>query len=383
MKMLFDPRRALALLLFTSTALAAEVAIPSTNYVVIAPTPALALERQRQLEWSARVFETLMGMRPPRGRVTLTDTPSGSVVGAAGTSTALVNTFPLTPQPPAADGTVWNLSWFARERGGSARNTADFSVLTHEAAHLQLIFTVNFHSSDALKKRFNGYGSFLPDWLDEAVAVYHEPDALRRGRRERFKLSTHIPLRTFFTMNHPGEAGGAQVIEIEAKTPEEAQRKLAEFRDSQHDNLRTSAEALTKDPVSVDEFYTQSLAVIEYLAARGGAPFFRFVLVQQNYGFFMDDILRDWQNRQKEIVSQRAEIESAASKTAKPLPVAKDDPAGPRPPRANSIAGVLVRPGEPVNPMPASVEVLEADFVRWIEQNYPNYRPNLPPYPSK
>jgi hypothetical protein len=63
--------------------------------------------------------------------------------------------------------------------------------------------------------------------------------------------------------------------------------------------------------------------------------------------------------------------------------VVKGDPAGPMPPWPNSIGGVLVRPGEAVNPMPLNVESLEDDFVLWVKQNYPKYRPNLPPFPKK
>ena len=96
-------RAAIAGLALLSTA-AAEVTLPSTNYVIVAPTGAVLPLRQAQLKWSARVFETLMGVRPPRGRIVLSDTPNGSVVSANGDAAALVNTIPLTSQPPAADG---------------------------------------------------------------------------------------------------------------------------------------------------------------------------------------------------------------------------------------------------------------------------------------
>ena len=375
-------RAAIAGLALLATS-AAEVTLPSTNYVIVAPTNLVLPLRQAQLEWSARVFETLLGVRPPRGRIVLSDTPNGSVVSANGAAAALVNTIPLTPQPPAADGSLWNLSWFMNERAAGGRGPA-FSALTHEAAHMQLVLTVNFHASAELKAAFNGYGSFLPDWLDEAVAVYHEPDSLKLARRKRFNPGAIIPLKNFFIMSHPGTPSAPQVISIEAKTPEEARKKFAAFKASQHAALQQTAEALKNDSVTVDRFYSQALAVIEYLSARGGLPFFRFVVVEQNVGKSFDEILVDWRAKQKEIALLRAGIEAGAAKREPPpRKLAPGDPAGPPPPLANKIAGVLVRPGEAVNSMPLTLDVMELDFVNWVAKNYPKYRPGLPPFPEK
>ena len=361
----------------------AEVYLPSTNYVIVAPKQSVLPLRQAQLEWSARVFETLMGMRPPRGRVVLTDSPTGSAVSAAGDAAALVNTVPLSPQPPAADGSVWNLSWYLSERGAGGRGPT-FSALTHEAAHLQLIYTVNFDVSEKLKAAFNGYGSFLPDWLDEAVAVFHESDSLKLGRRIRFNPREIIPLKTFFTMSHPGTSESPQVIRIEAKTAEEARKKLAMFKSSQQPALQATAEALKSGGASVDLFYSQALAVIEYLIARGGLPFFRFVLVEQCDAKSFDEILVRWRATQRDIVRLRPGIErEAAKREPPPRWAAAGDPAGQPPPRVNKIAGVLVRPGEAVNSMPLSVDDMEADFVNWVSRNYPKYRPKLPPFPER
>jgi hypothetical protein len=370
------------MLLASGIVAAAEVNVPSTNYVIVAPSQAAVSDRQSQLEWSARVFETLMGVRPPRGRIILTDTPAGSVMTGSGESSALVNTVPLVPQPPAADGTLWNLSWFINENLSRAAQKPSFTVLTHEAAHLQLVFTVNFHASADLKARFNGYGSFLPDWLDEAVAVFHEPDGLKAARRQRFNLRARIPLQVLFTMNHPGTTGRVEVLQIEAKTPEETRQKLAAFKASQHASLQQTAESLTKDRASVDEFYTECLAVIEYLIDRGGFPFFRFMLVEQNNGKTFDDVLQGWQIKFGEIIAQRASAEMSAART-KPPPrmIAPSDTAGSLPVWATKIAGVLVRPGEAVNRMPPSVDLLEMDFARWVQKNYPRYQPNLPQFP--
>ena len=375
-------RAALLSLAFLPAA-AAEVTVKSTNYVIIGPTSKLMPLRQAQLEWSARVFETLMGMRPPRGRVVLTDTPSGSVVSMSGEAAALVNTIPLTPQPPAADGSVWNLSWFMNDRKVSGRGPL-FSALTHEAAHLQLLLTVNFHASQELKDAYNGYGSFLPDWLDEAVAVFHEPESLKVLRRTRFNPATRVPFKNFFTMSHPGTPTAPQILRIEAKSPEEARKKFAAFRASQHAALQRTAEALGQDKVAVDAFYGQALAVIEYLVARGGLPFFRFVVVGQNSAKSIDEILLEWREKRKEIERLRPEIEREAAKLSPPpRTLAPGDPAGTPPVRANKIGGVLVRPGEAVNQMPPSLELMEADFVSWVAKSYPKFRSNLPRFPEK
>ena len=371
-----------ASLFFQVAARAADLVLPSTNYVIIAPNPGILLERQRHLEWSARMFETLLGMRPPMGRVTFSDAPAGAQVNADGSAAALVNAFPLTRQPPAPDGTVWNLSWFALEMTAAGPGNANFSVLTHEAAHLQLIFTANFHSAQTLKARFNGYGSFLPDWLDEAVAVFHEPDALRASRRSRFRVRERIPFPAFFTMEHPGRTGTSEVMKIRANSAEEARKKVAAFQASQEAALKASNKAMTDTGASVEAFYNQALAVSEYLVDRGGLPFFRFVLIEQNNGRKMDDILRAWPKRQRQITAERSAVERAAGSKPPLSAVTKGDPAGPRPPRANAIAGVLVRPGEALNPMPPSVGALEADFVEWVRIKYPRYAFPFTPFPG-
>ena len=362
----------------------AAVAAQSTNYVLIAPTVPMLTERQKQLEWSARIFETLMGVKVPRGRITFSNSPTGSVMTAGGSATAMMNAFPLTPQPAAADGTHWSLSWFANENAAAQRPGGIETALTHEAAHMQLIYAVNFNAVEALRSRFNGYGSFLPDWIDEAVAVYHEPDATKGERRKGFKLSRRLPFRVFFTMDHPGANGRAEVIQVEAGSAEEMRKKVEAYKATQKQSLTNTAELLADDAVAASRFYTQALAVIEYFTARGGLPFFRYVVVQQAYGKLMDQILREWFVKQREIVSRRPGIERlAAERPARSWGVVKGDPAGPMPVWPNTIGGVLVRPGEAVNPMPLTLEELEADFITWVKANYPRYRPNLPPFPKK
>ena len=376
-------RRIAILALIVVSSARADVAVNSTNYVIVGPSANVLPPRQAQLEWSARIFETLMGVRPPRGRVVLTDNPSGTVLSTNGDTAALVNTVPLTPKAPAADGSLWNLSWFLNEGAGKGRGPT-MNAMTHEAAHMQLVMTVNFHASEELKAGFNGYGSFLPDWLDEAVAVYHEPDSLKKSRRARFNPAARISLKDFFTMSHPGTPSSPQIIKIEATSAEEARRKFAAISQSQRAALVESVQTMKNDAVSVNLFYSQALAVIEYFVARGGLPFFRFVVVEQNAAKSIDDILRAWRVKQKEITQQRPAIEAEAAKhPAPPRTLTAGDPAGPPPSRANKIAGVLVRPGEAVNQMPSSLEVMEADFVAWVAKNYPKYRPGLPPFPGK
>ena len=85
-----------------------------------------------------------------------------------------------------------------------------------------------------------------------------------------------------------------------------------------------------------------------------------------------------------DIDTVRAVIEEAGkfgSEVLAPLN-APGDKADPPPPWANKIAGVLVRPGEAVNQMPPSVDVMDVDFENWIVKNYPKYTPSLPPYPA-
>lgn len=81
-------------------------------------------------------------------------------------------------------------------------------VLPHEIAHVLL--AVRFFADDTGVSH-DGYGTPLPDWLDEAIAIWAEPPA---SRRERVAYARALPdkwldLETILSMSHPAANNSA------------------------------------------------------------------------------------------------------------------------------------------------------------------------------
>ncbi len=342
---------------------AAGAEVHAPHYDIEAPSVQIAKAKQRELEWSAALFEDLFSLAPPRGKVILSDTP-----GAQGT-------------PPMAGatggGAKWTLPWFTGMPPGMPQGMgAQLKALTHEAAHLQLLHLVNDGCAPDLKKRFNGYGSYLPDWVDEAVAVYHEPDGQKKERRVQLKASLrdHIPFATYFTMDHPLGANGGRGLPPGLMPPAGG---------------GVGGGAVPNSPglERANIFYVQSLGVIEYLVAVGGKPFFRFCVARLQHGAAMDAVLAEWHARFKEIkkLIRRARRRPWSAADAAKLGKGAQ-PRAATSARKDEAAALwpLLRPrkGERVGRLPRDVEALEADWVRWIERRYPGYRPRLPRFPE-
>jgi len=83
-------------------------------------------------------------------------------------------------------------------------------VLPHEIAHLLL--AVRFFRED--HGPADGYGTPLPDWLDEAVAIWAEPPASleKRVAQARELPAEYLDLRSILTRPHPAAGQSAGYI---------------------------------------------------------------------------------------------------------------------------------------------------------------------------
>ncbi|MBI4617719.1 MAG: hypothetical protein HY720_29170 [Planctomycetes bacterium] len=264
---------ALALFLVAPVLLAqggGQKPLKSDNFDVYADDPAKAKEKAAQLEEAARTFQRVFGVRPPRGAVHLgANALSGGGMSGMGGGGAT--------KPGEA---VWTLPWpddmgnllknlpqgtqLPQGMSGTGGMESQMDALTHEAAHLMFLHHVNPGCIAALQQNFNGYGSFLPDWIDEAVAVYHEPESMKATRRQQMKelVDQHIPLSRFFTMNHPIGAHGPGAGGAGGIDPADLQKKLQELSQG-----GVGGEA--------NLFYVQSLSVFEFMLEAGGPTFVR------------------------------------------------------------------------------------------------------------
>lgn len=116
-------------------------------------------------------------------------------------------------------------------------------VLPHEIAHLLL--AVQFFRDDRTDPG-DGYGTPLPDWLDEAVAIWAEPPESRRRRIEQARElpDEYRDLRSILTRPHPAAGRTAGYV----------------TRDG------------TARPADFDlwAFYPQSIAVLAFIHEHGG-----------------------------------------------------------------------------------------------------------------
>jgi hypothetical protein len=115
-------------------------------------------------------------------------------------------------------------------------------VLPHEIGHA---LTAALFFPDG-QFRPTGYGTPLPDWFEEGVAVWTEPEASRERRLEagRSLPPGRLDLRTILTMRHPAAGDTAALA----------------FRDGS---------SIPADPALWD-FYPQSAAVLGFILDRGG-----------------------------------------------------------------------------------------------------------------
>lgn len=171
------------------------------HFDMFAPSVEIAQGKEEMVEAAAARFIALMGKEPVRGALVLAD-PEFADRQWQATATYYKRgakwMLPWHSRHPYGDG-IWPAYGETTQIGGG-------DPLPHEAAHLMFVFAVNSGCSAGLKQKFNGYGSYLPDWLDEGVAIYVEHQAIRTAQRELMsrKIEDRIPFREFFAMDHPG-----------------------------------------------------------------------------------------------------------------------------------------------------------------------------------
>lgn len=189
------------------------------------------------------------------------------------------------------EGSHWTLTWptSSRMRAGThgapattelvTRQWAD--VLPHEIGHIMLGAWLYSPGRDLA----GDYATYLPDWVDEAVAIAMEPDSTRSFRLAQARRFTSPALRDVLSSPHPRRArGGAFSTSTVISRPCESACDRERPRDTRvitsrvfrDGRSRVDTTYLAGDyPLEADavaSFYTLSYALWAYVEARGGRP---------------------------------------------------------------------------------------------------------------
>ena len=188
----------------------------------------------------------------------------------------------------------WTLTWPTSARlGAGMGRTADATesrrfveeqwreVLPHELGHVMLGAWLYSPGRDMAGE----YGTYMPDWVDEAVAISMEPDTIRRERLSQARSFSPLPsVAEVLAFRHPlrGRADEAFSTRVLSSPPCEGPcdrerpadtRTITEriFRDGRVTVDTTWAageQRLDADPLA--RFYVLSYALWSYIEARGG-----------------------------------------------------------------------------------------------------------------
>lgn len=187
----------------------------------------------------------------------------------------------------------WVLEWqsskaFLEEAEvmGSAADVADHwtATLPHEIGHMLL--EADFFPSGR-PNALQGYGTPLPDWFDEAVAIWMEPDSVRQRRLvgARRNLDEVPPIGTLISIEHPLRE--VEVIRRETVTLYPCPRaevcpdrprwnegiRITTWRDRMGqvhaDTTYFQGMPPARDPTE-EHFYPLAIGVLQYLLDRGG-----------------------------------------------------------------------------------------------------------------
>jgi hypothetical protein len=107
---------------------------------------------------------------------------------------------------------VGNQGALDERQAASGREVVRMSVsdfVAHELGHTFLVVHMREFGRDST----DGYGTALPDWIDEGIAIWHEFDA---GRQERYDIAAELPdsvldLLGVASRRHPNVDGGPSV----------------------------------------------------------------------------------------------------------------------------------------------------------------------------
>lgn len=226
-------------------------------------------KRGKQADEVGERFGKIMGITPKRGGVVLSGLGG---VGPDGKKNGAKWTFSW----PDAFGNFGNL--------GGLVKAEDMDPFTHELGHMIFVEHVNDKCDESLKKRFNGYGSYVKDWLDEAFACIQEPEGMKNTRRQQIKghvnKGDHIPFKKLFEMDHPmagkKSAGG-------------------DMPGGEFGGLGQNPGQMTE----VNKFYVECLSVMEFLLDQYGEGFVRHVVDQHAKAKNMGDALKSYKGKLK------------------------------------------------------------------------------------
>lgn len=144
----------------------------------------------------------------------------------------------------------------------------ELGAVQHELGHLWLVRLYEnsvgaVDAPDATGER--RYGSAMPDWIDEAVAIAMENDALHERRmRDLRENGSHmfIPLADYFTMEHPTMARLREMDQLAPTDDGGSGMRVIVMNGSDLPDDNTDAELA---------FYTQGLLFSQFLQARAGS----------------------------------------------------------------------------------------------------------------
>lgn len=173
------------------------------------------------------------------------------------------------------------------------------STLPHEIGHAMLAASLYPGEPASVVGR---YGSDLPDWIDEAVALWMEPEDEREQRQVilQTRLSTLPPLDRLLSATHPESEREERVrfttnivyacprAELCPDRPH-SQKTMSVTRWMDRagrlhvDTLYFNGPLPERDPIA-EYFYPLSLAAISYVHDRGGADAARLLLQRLRRG---------------------------------------------------------------------------------------------------
>ena len=192
------------------------------------------------------------------------------------------------------EGARWTLVWPTSSRLAAGMGSASSAmesrrfveeqwrdVLPHELGHVMFGAWLYSPGRDLAGE----YGTYMPDWVDEAVAISMEPDTVRRERLAQARSFTTVPpLTEVLAFRHPlrGRTNEAFSTRVTSSPPCEGScdrerpgdtRTITEriYRDGRVtvDTAYAAGEQrLEADPLA--RFYVLSYALWSYVESRGG-----------------------------------------------------------------------------------------------------------------
>jgi len=293
---------ALAFAIATGGAAFAQAEYKGKTFDVFGSDKATVDKRGKQCDEVGERFKKIMGLKEvKRGAVTLT--PGGSGVDAKKNGAQW--TFQWPEAMGGFPGAGGGLPGGGRMPGGD-----DMDPFSHELGHMILVHHVNDGCDESLKKSFNGYGSYLKDWLDESFACIHEPEGMKKMRRDQIKQHVaqgdFIKFRELFEMNHPigggghgglpgGAPGGGGVPGGTGRMPEAPGGGGLPGLPGGGGGAPGGGGGL----MDANKFYVECLSVLEFLLEQYGEEFVQHVVATFQKAKNMDEALKTYKGKLK------------------------------------------------------------------------------------